>query len=217
MKGLPMTDIVIALIDETGSMLSRLNETLVGYNTFLDGLRENVNVTYIKTYRFDKYMNEPPIRPLTDEALLVGDAPRLSRQNYSPRGNTPLYDAIGLAIGAGERLAKAKGASNVTVMIQTDGLENASTEFNYDRIKRLIADKQKANWNFLFLAADLGISGYTMSQGLGIGAAQTMSYNSTSSSEAFGAAARSVRGYGATGQSTGFSDEEKRKSGDTSV
>lgn len=210
-----MTAVVVALVDETGSMGSRRNETITGYNFYLDSLRDTSDQIFIKTFKFDAYIQEPMVRPLTEDALLVSDAPRLSIHNYTPRGSTPLYDAVGKAIIAAERLADQKGTTRVTLVIQTDGQENASTEYSFERIKMLIAAKKEMGWNILFLAADLGKTGYVMAQGLGVSTANTMSYASFNSVDAFGAAANATRGYGLTGQSTGFSDDEKKKSGDT--
>ncbi|WP_311774002.1 hypothetical protein [Metabacillus elymi] len=41
-------------------------------------------------------------------------------------------------------------------VITTDGLENASREFTYEKVKQLIAQqKEKYNWEFIFLGANM--------------------------------------------------------------
>ena len=42
-------------------------------------------------------------------------------------------------------------------MITTDGLENASREYSYERVKEMVErQKEKYGWEFLFLGANLG-------------------------------------------------------------
>mgnify|MGYP001363412914 FL=1 len=40
-------------------------------------------------------------------------------------------------------------------MVLTDGLENASKDYDYKRVKDLIDQQKKQGWEFLFLASDL--------------------------------------------------------------
>lgn len=215
MSGIPNNTVVVCLLDETGSMLARRQETIVAYNSFVNSLREESGQTiFIQTLKFDRYSNEPVVRPLTTEAIPVRDAPTLGNWNYVPRGNTPLYDACGLAVAEAERIRVLVRATRVTLMIQTDGEENASREFSHSTITELLAHKKDAGWNILFLASDLAQTGYAVSRSLGLNAGQTMSYTTCNSNAAFASAARTTRNYGATGQSTGFTDEEKTKSGD---
>ena len=46
-------------------------------------------------------------------------------------------------------------AGKVLFVITTDGLENSSTEFNYNDIKRMIEAKKECGWEFLFLGANI--------------------------------------------------------------
>ena len=41
------------------------------------------------------------------------------------------------------------------VVITTDGLENASHKYTYKQVKKLISQKEKEGWNFLFLGANI--------------------------------------------------------------
>lgn len=209
--------VVVCLIDETGSMALRHTETITAYNSYLAGLREDLEQQiHLLALKFDRFGDEPTVRPL-GEAAWVHHAPELTKENYRPRGNTPLYDAIGVGVREAETMAARVGTTRVTLMIQTDGMENASQEFTYAQVRTLLDLKKSAGWNILFLAADLGAAGYRMAATLGVSSAHTMSYVSGNSVEAFAGAAASTRSYGVTGQSTGFSDEDKDKAGDTSA
>ena len=47
-------------------------------------------------------------------------------------------------------------AEHVMFVITTDGMENASREFNYEKVRRLIENqKSKYGWEFLFLGANI--------------------------------------------------------------
>ena len=41
------------------------------------------------------------------------------------------------------------------MIITTDGMENASREYSYDRVCALLDEKQKAGWEFIFLGANI--------------------------------------------------------------
>ena len=44
-------------------------------------------------------------------------------------------------------------------VITTDGLENASRRYNYERVKKMIEHEQeKYGWEFLFLGADIDVA-----------------------------------------------------------
>lgn len=207
--------IVVALIDETGSMSNRLQETIIGYNHYLAGLAEGNSNIIITSYKFDLFAGEPVIRFLDLETPILG-ATKLTRFNYIPRGTTPLYDAIGKAISEGVRLQTVHKSDRVTIMIQTDGAENASKEYNHFSIQQLIAAKKAAGWEIVFLGADLGREAYEFTRSIGIHDQFVTSYNSMNSSEAFGAAAANTAFYANCGATRGFSDLQKSAAGDVS-
>lgn len=69
-------------------------------------------------------------------------------------------DAVGKTIlDVGYRLSKTsedERPGQVIFVITTDGLENASREFTYEKIKELIRhQKEKYNWEFIFLGANI--------------------------------------------------------------
>lgn len=77
-----------------------------------------------------------------------------------PRGMTALLDAVGKAVTQlGDKLAKlpeGKRPGLVQVVVVTDGYENASREWNADKVRELIKQQtDKWNWDFIFLGANL--------------------------------------------------------------
>ena len=87
----------------------------------------------------------------------IKDAPELT--DFSPRGGTPLLDAIGTLISkAGIKLAAMKEEDRpekVVVIIVTDGQENCSKEYTKEAVNTLIKKQTKDySWEFVFLAAN---------------------------------------------------------------
>ena len=76
------------------------------------------------------------------------------------RGQTALLDAVGMTInkigGVQQNTAEDHRAGKVLFVITTDGMENASHEFNYNKIKAMIEQqKSKHGWEFIFLGANI--------------------------------------------------------------
>lgn len=144
---------IIFLLDRSGSMSGLEAETIGGFNAFIDRQRKLEGETIVTAVLFDnKY-----------EILWNGiDAKKveLTDKEYFVRGYTALLDAVGKTIlDVGYRISKAKEEEKpgkVIFVITTDGLENASREFTYEKVKELINHQQeKYNWEFIFLGANI--------------------------------------------------------------
>ena len=141
-------DITI-LLDRSGSMYGQVNQTIRGFNKFLDEQIKVDGLAALSLYQFDdefeKVYSEQPIQ----------NATRLSITNFCPRGQTALYDAIGKAVHeTDERLSKLpERPSKVGFVIITDGFENASEEYDLKGVQALIQNF-KEKWQFVYLGAD---------------------------------------------------------------
>ena len=85
---------------------------------------------------------------------------RLTDKEYFVRGYTALLDAVGKTIlDVGYRLSQTNEKDRpgkVIFVITTDGQENASSEFTYEKVKELIKHQQeKYGWEFIFLGANI--------------------------------------------------------------
>lgn len=141
---------VIFLLDRSGSMGTRVQETLDGYNRFL--AEHSQSGCRVTTVLFDD----------TYEVLYDGvpaaDA-ALSKRQYWVRGCTALYDAIGRAImtvGTRHARMRPKDRPRTFLVILTDGYENASREYSSSRVRAML-DKQrdKHGWEILFFGCDV--------------------------------------------------------------
>ena len=76
------------------------------------------------------------------------------------RGCTALLDAIGYGmekmVNIQRHLPESERAEKVIFVITTDGLENASKRFSYEKIRRMIErEKEQYGWEFLVLGANM--------------------------------------------------------------
>lgn len=167
------TDITIVL-DRSGSMASVTDDTIGGFNTFLEDQKKQKGTTAsITLYQFDHEFET------LINAADVKSANKLTKGTYIPRGSTALLDAVGRAINeTGKRLSdtpEKERAGKVIFVIITDGYENASKEFKKPQIKEMIQHQtEKYNWQFLYLGADQ--DSFAEAASYGISADATMNF-----------------------------------------
>lgn len=152
---MPLKDstLIVAILDRSGSMQPLRQATITGFNEFLEGQKAAPGEAQLSLIQFDhqyevNYLAKP-----------IKDAAPLTMETYSPRGNTALLDAIGRAIiETGKTLAGLPEASRpekVIIVIDTDGAENASTEFDHKKIGGMIHHQTDVyKWEFIFLGAN---------------------------------------------------------------
>lgn len=145
---------IAIILDRSGSMQSIRSDVVGGFNSFLKEQKEvdgKCTVTLVQFDSQDPYEVLRDFVPIRDVATL-GD-------EYTPRASTPLYDAVGRGIvDTGSRLARMAEADRpgqVVFVILTDGLENASQEFNRERVLAMIREQtDKYAWQFVYLGAN---------------------------------------------------------------
>jgi len=135
------------LLDESGSMCGRREETINGYNEYISTLKkESGEITLTLT----KFNSERVEVVFVDKN--VKDVKQMIDKDYTPEAMTPLYDAIGKTIRSMEK--KVKKGDKVLFAILTDGQENESNEFKQVDIQKLIKEKEKEGWTFIYMGAD---------------------------------------------------------------
>lgn len=106
---------------------------------------------------------------LHDRIHVKGVAP-LTKRDYEVSGTTALLDAIGGTINkiknAQNATLKEMRADQVLFVITTDGMENSSCEFNYEKIKKLIDQQKEQGWQFVFLGANIDAIGTASKMGI---------------------------------------------------
>jgi uncharacterized protein YegL len=150
-KGL--TELVF-ILDRSGSMSGLESDTIGGFNAMLTKQQAEPGDCRITTVLFD---GEYEI--LHDRLDLKAVSP-ITEREYFVRGNTALLDAVGKTInkiGNAQKVSKPEyRADKVLFVITTDGMENASREYTYAKVKSQIErQKTKYGWEFIFLGANI--------------------------------------------------------------
>jgi len=213
--------LVSVVLDRSGSMGDVRAGTISGYNEYINGLRKDTASEYsVSLIQFDAAGSAAgPTLTVSYIDKPLADVPVLTEQDYEPRGTTPLYDAIGECVRRVEPKDRA-----VTILIITDGMENASREFTLDSVKALIQSKESEGWTFAFLGAD--IDSYAVSGAMGMSAANTANYAKSNVGATYAAMAQSTMaratlnatvGVGGASTMAFFDDDQKAAMGDPTV
>lgn len=191
-----MKTMICLILDRSGSMAGRETDVIGGVNTFIQEQQKIPDPAAIAFVRFDGEAIERfrEMAPLSEVRLLV-------KEEFKPRGNTPLLDAIGRTIAALEEDWKREKPDRAILMIVTDGQENASQEYKKEQIKAMIKARQDSGlWAIIYLGAN--VDAFEEAGALGVYRSNTAGYQSTAmgTRSAYTVASNSVGTMRATGQ-----------------
>ena len=152
-----LTEIVF-ILDRSGSMAGLEDDTIGGFNAMIEKQRGEPGEALVSTVLFD---NESEV---VHDRVDVQKVEPMTRKEYYVRGCTALLDAVGGAIhhiGNVHKYAREDDRPEKTLfVITTDGMENASRRYSYEKLKTMIRrQKEKYGWEFIFLGANIDAAG----------------------------------------------------------
>jgi uncharacterized protein YegL len=165
--------LICLILDRSGSMNGLEDDVVGGVNTFLAEQKKLPDAALIGFTRFDSLA----IERFRDTAELAACAP-LVREEFQPRGGTPLLDAVGVTIAQLEDDCRRLHPDRVIVVIITDGQENASREYSKAQVKKMIEERSAGGrWSFLYLGAN--VDAFAEGGSLGVSDGNIGSYTSS--------------------------------------
>ena len=154
----------LIILDASGSMYSIRNEAIAGVVETIQTIRtaQNENTEQEQLLSLVVF-NGKRIATVYDR-MPITKVPDFNEKDYQPTDNTPLYDAMGNSITNLQRYLNEE--DNVLVTIITDGYENASIEWNHERIFKLVEDLKKKNWLFTYIGANQDVLAVARDMGI---------------------------------------------------
>jgi uncharacterized protein YegL len=169
-KGL--TELVF-ILDRSGSMRGLEADTIGGFNGMIEKQKKETGEVLVSAVLFDD-----ATEVLYDRRDIREITPMTDREYYV-RGCTALLDAVGGAIthikGIRKSLPKSERPEKTIFIITTDGMENASRRYSYNKVKAMIENRRAKNWEFIFLGAN--IDAVAEAGRLGIQASRAVNYH----------------------------------------
>ena len=143
---------IIFVIDKSGSMSRLTNDTIEGFNGFVESQKDDTKTT-LTTVLFDTSWK------ILHDGVDVYEVNPMTNKDYMAYGGTAMLDAIGEIINRVQDRHDELGENkpnNVLFVITTDGEENSSRKFTKAQIEKMIKHQTNGHgWNFMFLGANM--------------------------------------------------------------
>lgn len=148
-----LTELVF-ILDRSGSMSGLELDTIGGYNSLLKKQQNEEGEAIVSTVLFNHGQS------VLHDRVNIKDIQPMTTSDYIVSGCTALLDALGGAIhhiGNVHKYAREEDRPSKTLfIITTDGMENASHKYTYEKVKKMVERQQaKYGWEFLFLGANM--------------------------------------------------------------
>jgi len=201
---------IVMVLDRSGSMRSVKDDTIGGFNSFLEEQRKVKGKAEVSLVLFDDQY-EPQFAGV--DLNVVAD---LDDTTFVPRGLTALLDAVGKTISStysSIKSAKKKDRpEQVIFVVITDGFENSSREYTREALFNMITEmKEKEKWEFMFLGANQDAIEVGGQYGFDAGSSLTYSANEKGVTTSYALMADKVKCYRSTGKLDAFTEDERNE------
>ena len=179
--------LVNVILDKSGSMSTKVQDVIGGFNLYLDELAKEQAVDYgFSLTLFDTVVE------MKYKGVSLANVAKLDGSSYRPSGNTALFDAVGNTV----QTVSTDGFDKIITVIMTDGEENSSREWTLHAIRELIKSKEVAgNWTFVFLGTNL--DAFAQGTSLGVPMANSVRYDPANYRGVYAALAQNTNAFSA--------------------
>ena len=144
---------IIFVIDKSGSMGHLVNDTIGGFNGFIESQKAIDGKATLTTVLFDTTYKT------LHNGVDLHEVKAMTNSDYNAYGGTAMLDAIGDTINQvqdrHDELGEEK-PENVLFVITTDGEENSSRKYTKSQIEKMIKHQTNGHgWKFMFLGANM--------------------------------------------------------------
>lgn len=193
------------LLDRTGSMSSIWNEALGSVNSYAakvmdpsDGEKVDAKLN-VAVFDAQDGLQFDVLR----RNVAAGGWTDLTSDEASPRGMTPLFDAIGKLVA----LAETDAPEKAVIVIMTDGAENASREFDRKGAQAALDRVKARGWEVVFLGAEF--ANFNDAEAVGMAASQSMAVGEGQFAASMDRLAQKSRSYAAGKGKVEFNEEDR--------
>ncbi len=127
---------LVFILDRSGSMSGLEADTIGGFNSLIEKQKKEDGEAYVSVVLFDDRTD------VIYDRVDIRKVEPMNDSQYYVRGCTALLDAVGGAIhhiGNVHKYAREEDVPEKTLfIITTDGMENASRAYSYDKVRRMI-------------------------------------------------------------------------------
>jgi uncharacterized protein YegL len=196
---------VVVVLDRSGSMQGSEHAAVGALNHYFASLRDDATCdAFVTLLMFDSLSIDTVFSAVPCAHAHFGI------EQFQPRGTTPLLDAVGAGVNVLDRLVADQELAALVVV--TDGHENASRHYTFQKINELLTHRQKEKkWLVLFLGAD--IDAWAQGHALGMHAGRSMSIDRARMADAMDVVGAATRRYTSMGDpvAADFSVAERKR------
>ena len=203
------------LLDRTGSMSNIWAEALGSVNAYVEALSKAVDGA--KPSGDDKvtlavFDHHNGLKfDLLRRGVTAANWNKVTDDEASPRGMTPLFDSIARIVA----LAEGDAPQRAVIVIMTDGEENSSREVTKDGAKAALDRARARGWEVVFLGAEFGK--FADAESVGVIRSKAMAVSAGSMDLSMRKLASKSRKYFEAAEAMDFNAEDRQESGEEDV
>lgn len=202
------------LLDRTGSMSGIWDEALTSVNAYAKSVGEEeageADIdTKVSLAVFDAQdgLQFDVLRKSVD----ADQWSEVTNAEASPRGMTPLFDAIGQLVS----LAETDAPEKAVLVIMTDGQENSSREVTGEGARAALDRARARGWEVVFLGAEF--ANFSDADSVGVGGTKQLAVGSGQFSATMDRLAKKSRTYAQEAAPVEFNEEDRAVAGEEEV